>query len=347
MTATTRSVLIERVGPPDVLVERDVRLPQVGPEEVRLRVEATGVNFADLLMRAGLYGTVPPRPYAPGFEVAGVVTRVGSSVTEFAEGDSVVALMRYGGYARDVVVPVASATRYPSSLTPAEAAAIPVVFLTATVCLFESARAREGESVLVLGAGGGVGTAAVQLAALHGLRVIGTAGSTRKRDFVTGELGAEVCFDSRGAWEPKVRALVGERGIDVALDPVGGKATASCLRLLAPLGRLVFYGLSEGLPGNRRNLIRAARAWLGTPRIHPLSLIELNASVQGVHLLHLGAKEALLSRWLQEVLATVGEGKLRPVLDRVFPLDRDGAVAAHAYLHGRHNLGKVVLAAPP
>lgn len=306
---------------------------------------AAGVNFADLLMRAGLYGTVPPRPYSPGFEVAGEVVRTGTGVGGWRAGDHAVALIRFGGYARDVVVPARQLFRYPAALTPVQAAAVPVVFLTAWVALLEAARARSGETALVLGAGGGVGTAAVQLAVQHGLRVIGTAGSQRKRDFVTKELGAVACFDARGAWEAEVRRLVGSRSIDVALDSVGGRATASCRRLLAPLGRLVFYGLSDAMPGGRRSWLRAGLAWLRTPRFHPLSLVEPNAGVFGVHLLHLAEREAILRPALEEIFRSIVAGELRPIVDRVFPLDRDGAVEAHRYLHARANLGKVVLAA--
>jgi NADPH:quinone reductase-like Zn-dependent oxidoreductase len=340
----TRAVLIERHGAPEVLVEREVPLRELGATDVRLRVKAAGVNFADLFMRAGLYDTVPPRPYSPGFEVAGEVIEVGPQVDGWRVGDRAVALLRYGGYARDLVVPAAQIFRYPPSLTAVQAAAIPVVFLTAWVCLFEVGNARAGETGLVLGAGGGVGTAAVQLAVRRGLRVIGTAGDQRKRKFVTEELGAEACFDSRSEWEDGVREFVGYRGIDLALDPVGGRATLACRRLLAPLGRLVFYGLSDAMPKRKRDWIQAARAWLRTPRFHPLSLIEPNIGVFGVHLLHLGSKEAILRPALEEIFRGVANGELRPIVDRVFSFDRAGAVGAHAYLHARGNLGKVVLA---
>ncbi len=340
----TRAVMIERHGPPEVLADRDVPLGEPGPKEVHLEVHAAGVNFADLLMRAGLYGTVPPRPYSPGFEVAGVVVRAGSEVGGWRTGDRAVTLMRYGGYAHDVVVPADNLFAYPDSLTPIEAAAIPVVFLTAWVCLFDAANARKGETVLILGAGGGVGTAAVQLALRRGLRAIGTAGDERKRNFVTEELGADACYDSRGAWEGDVRELVGPRGIDLALDPVGGRATAACRRLLAPLGRLVFYGLSDAMPEKKRSWLKVARAWLRTPLIHPLSLVEPNIGVFGVHLLHLGTKEPILRPALADIFAGVTAGNLKPIVDRVFPLDADGAADAHAYLHARRNLGKVVLA---
>ena len=347
---TTRAIRIEKHGPPEVFVEREVPLPDPGPGEVSIRVEAAGINFADLLMRAGLYDTVPPRPYSPGFEIGGIVTAVGEGAMRgdgepWREGDPCVALLRHGGYARDVVLPTRNVFNRPTGLSAVEAAAAPVVFLTAHVCLFESARVREGETALVLGAGGGVGTAAVQLAVAHGLRVIGTAGTERKRAFVADELGAEACFDSRGDWEPDVLAQVGERGIDVALDSVGGAATASCQRLLAPLGRIVFYGFSEAMPGNSRNWLRAARAWLSTPRFHPLSLIQPGIGVAGVHLLHLHDQEEILREHLGQILNSVMNGELRAVVDRTFPLTRDGAVEAHQYIHERRNLGKVVLEA--
>ena len=310
-----------------------------------LRVRAAGVNFADLVMRQGLYGTVPPRPYSPGFEVAGDVEETGPGVTSWKPGDQAVALMRYGGYARQAVVGINQLFAFPPALSPIQAAAVPVVFLTAWVCLFEAARGRAGETVLVLGAAGGVGTAAAQLARHRGLRVIGTAGGRAKCNFVTGRLGAHACADSRADWEAEVRAVVGDRGIDIALDPVGGSATAACRRLLAPLGRLVFYGLSAAIGADGRNWFRAARAWLSTPKFHPYSLVEPNIGVLGVHLLHLGKREALCGPVLEEIFRGVTAGAWQPILDRTFPLTRAGAVEAHQYLHDRRNVGKVVLEA--
>ena len=348
-TRSTHAIRIEKHGPPETFVEREIPRPAPGPGELAIRVEAAGINFADLLMRAGLYDTVPPRPYSPGFEIAGTVSAVGEAAEPpdgepWREGDPCVALLRHGGYARDVVLPTRNVFRRPRGLSAIEAAAAPVVFLTAHVCLFESARVREGETALILGAGGGVGTAAVQLARRAGLQVIGTAGTGRKRSFVMDTLGATACFDSRGEWEPDVRELVGDRGIDVALDPVGGAATASCRRLLAPLGRIVFYGFSEAMPGSSRNWLRAARAWLATPRFHPLSLIQPGIGIAGVHLLHLHEQEELLRSHIGRILGSIEAGDLQAVVDRSFPLTRDGAVEAHRYIHERRNLGKVVLA---
>jgi NADPH:quinone reductase-like Zn-dependent oxidoreductase len=229
------------------------------------------------------------------------------------------------------------------SLGAAEAAAVPVAFLTAWVCLFDAGNAKAGETALVLNAAGGVGSAAVQLAADAGLRVFGTAGAERKRSFVTNELRAAACFETGGDWEADVLAAGGPRCVDVALDALGGRATASCRRLLAPLGRLVFYGLSDAMPGWRQNWLEMARAWLRTPRFHPLSLIEPNIGVFGVHLLHLQSREEILRDRLERIYALVTAERVRPLVDRTFPLDRAGAIAAHEYLHGRQVIGKVVL----
>lgn len=347
MTSTTLAIQIPRFGPPEVLTEARLPLGNPGPGEVRLRVLAAGVNFADLLQRTGLYGTIPDRPYAPGFEIAGEVSALGAGVEGWKVGDRAAALLRFGGYARDVVLPADQIFPYPDSLSPAEAAAVPVVFLTAWVAIFETGHARPGDRILVLGAGGGVGTAAVQLAVAGGLKVFGTAGTPEKRAFVVEELGAQACFDSRGPWEPEMwKALGGERVLDIALDPVGGQATHACKALLGPLGRLVFYGMSEAMPGATRSWIRAALARFRTPSIHPLSLVMRNQGVFGIHLLHLGAKEERMRPVLTEIFEGIGEGRWKPVLDRSFPLDRDGAVEAHRYLHARRNLGKVVLEAP-
>jgi NADPH:quinone reductase-like Zn-dependent oxidoreductase len=347
MTETTRAIQIPRFGPPDSLVEKEILFQPPGPGELHLRVWAAGVNFADLLQRAGLYGTIPPLPFAPGFEVAGEVARVGKGVDGWKPGDRAAAILRFGGYARDVVIPADQAFPYPDTLTPAQAAGVPVVFLTAWVALFETGHARPGDTVLVLGAGGGVGTAAVQLAVAHGLRAIGTAGTAEKRSYVVEELGADACFDSRADWADDLGEFLGKkRGLDIALDPVGGKATTACRRLLNPLGRVVFYGMSEAMPGKKRSWIKAALARFRTGTIHPLSLVVPNQGVFGIHLLHLKEKEGILSPAMEKIFQGVMENRWKPVMDRSFPLTREGAVEAHLYLHDRKNLGKVVLASP-
>ena len=183
----------------------------------------------------------------------------------------------------------------------------------------------------------------IQLCRWRNIRAIGTAGTETKRRFVVDQLGAAACFDSTGNWGAEVERLLGRRSVDVALDAVGGRATQICRSLLAPLGRLVFYGMSDAMPAGRKNWLAMIRAWLQTGRIHPLDLIEPNQSVAGIHLLHLQSKESLLRPALEQIYGAVVAGELRPVVDQVFPLTRAGAVEAHRYLHARRVTGKVVL----
>jgi NADPH:quinone reductase-like Zn-dependent oxidoreductase len=184
------------------------------------------------------------------------------------------------------------------------------------------------------------------LAVDRGLKVYGTAGTPEKRAFVVEDLGAEACFDSRGQWVDELaRALGGKKGLDIALDPVGGRATAAARKLLNPLGRLVFYGMSEALPGSKRSWIKAALARFRTGSIHPLDLVVPNQGVFGIHLLYLENKEDLMGPALAEIFRGIVDGDWMPILDRTFPLSREGAVDAHTYLHDRRNLGKVILEA--
>ncbi len=344
MNRTTRAIRIEKLGPPEVLVEREVPLPDPGPGQLHLRVEAAGVNFADLIMRLGMYRTVPPRPFAPGFEVAGIVERCGPGTEErWKPGTKVVALMRYGGYSRDVIVEAANTFARPSGWDATTAAAVPVVFLTAWAALFEGANARKGQTALVTNAGGGVGTAAVQLAVGEGLRVYGTAGTEVKRAFVVKELGAADCFDSRGDWYTPLKKTVGERGLDIALDSMGGPDTRKCVSLLAPLGHLSFYGMSNAITRRWWHWPKAAWTWLRMPRFHPMSLMEPCIGISGVHLLHLASREDRLREAFRQILARFAKGTLRAVVDSTYPLTAAGAAAAHRRLHNRENLGKVVL----
>ncbi|MBA3640380.1 MAG: alcohol dehydrogenase catalytic domain-containing protein [Acidobacteriota bacterium] len=176
-----RQAVIPRFGSPDVFQIREAADPTPGAGEVRIRVRAAGVNFADVLSRLGLYPDAPKPPLVVGYEVAGHIDAIGANVAGFAEGDFVVSLTRFGGYSDVVVVPAAQAFHFPIDLSEAEAAAVPVTYLTAALALYRLAALTPGETVLIHNAGGGVGIAATQLARLRRASVIGTA-SARKHD---------------------------------------------------------------------------------------------------------------------------------------------------------------------
>ena len=335
-----RQAVISRYGPPEVFQLREGPGPTPGPGEVRIRVRAAGINFADVLSRLGLYPDAPKPPLVVGYEVAGHIDAIGADVTGFAEGDRVVSLTRFGGYSDVVVVPSGQAFHFPAELSDAEAAAIPVTYLTAALALYRMAALTPGETVLIHNAGGGVGIAATQLARLRRATVIGTA-SARKHDALR-SFGIEHLIDYTHADVPaEVRKITRGRGVDVILDPIGGPSFAASYSMLAPLGRMVMFGLSAAATSERRNWWTAFNAWRSSSRFDPLSLIDRNRGVFGLNVGHLWEERAQLTSLMEMLLAELRAGRLRPVVAKTFPLER--VADAHRYIQSRQNIGKVVL----
>lgn len=337
---TMRQMVITRHGGPEVIEPRDAPDPVPGEGEVRIRVKASGVNFADILARLGLYPDAPKPPLVVGYEVSGYVDAVGLRVTEHAVGDHVFACTRFGGYADCVVVPAQQVFAVPEGMSDAEAAAIPVNYLTAFVALYRMANVHAGETVLVHNAGGGVGIAATQLARLRRARILGTA-SAAKHDALRA-FGVDHAIDYRHAdVSREVRQLTGGRGVDVVLDSIGGASYLASYKLLAPLGRLVMCGVSDVAPGERRSWWRTLNVMLRMPNFQALSLLNRNRGVFGLNLGHLWSERRLLAVAIAQLLDEFHAGHLRPVIAKTFPLDH--AADAHRFIHARANIGKVVL----
>jgi synaptic vesicle membrane protein VAT-1 len=335
-----RQVVIPRHGPPDVFDVRESPDPVPAEGEVRIRVRAAGVNFADVLARLGLYPDAPKPPCVVGYEVAGRIDGIGKSVTGFHDGDRVVALTRFGGYADVVTVPASQVFHFPDELSDSEAAAVPVNYLTAALALYRMAALTPGETVLIHNAGGGVGIAAIQLARLRRAVVLGTASSVKHAALRS--FGVEHAIDYRSADVAQaVREITKGRGVDVILDPIGGRSFVSSYRMLAPLGRLIIFGLSSAAPGERRSLFHAFSAWLATPRFDPLSLINRNRGVFGLHVGHLWSERRQLVPLMEMLISELRAARLVPVVARTFPLER--AADAHRFIQSRQNIGKVVL----
>jgi NADPH:quinone reductase-like Zn-dependent oxidoreductase len=348
-----RQVWIPRTGGPEVLTLREAPDPVPGPGEVRIRVEAIGVNFADVVARLGQYPDAPPLPAVVGYEVAGVVDALGPNVGDadhsegaLAVGDAVIALTHFGGYSDVVCVPTAQVIRRPAGMDARVGAAFPVVCATAYVLLVEVGRIRTGDRVLIHGAGGGVGLAALDICQIHGVETFGTA-SAKKHAFLQ-ERGLAHPIDPRQTdLVAEVRRLTANAGVDLVLDPVGGRSWRSSLALLAPLGKLVVYGFSAmtaGIsPSRVRTVASTAGALAEVPwlRFNPISLMNANHGVCGVNLGHLWDQADRFRQWMDTLLRWHAEGRLRPYVDREFPLA--DAAAAHRYLQERRNLGKVVL----
>ncbi|HZY03190.1 MAG TPA: medium chain dehydrogenase/reductase family protein [Anaeromyxobacteraceae bacterium] len=337
-----RAVWIARAGGPEVLEVRETPEPAPGPGQVRVRVRAAGLNFAEVMARQGLYPDAPRLPCVMGYEVGGVVDAVGDGVTEPAPGTRVLALTRFGGHAEAVCLPARQAFAMPEGMSFEEGAALPLNYLTAWHMLFRVAALRPGETVLVHMAAGGVGIAALQLCrTVPGVVALGTA-SAAKHEAIRRE-GCDHPIDYRAAdWEAEARRLTGGRGVDVVLDPLGGRDTRKGYRLLRPAGRLVMFGFSNLLAGPRRRWLRLAGQALGIPLFNPISLMNANKAVAGVNVGHLWGEVEMMMGEVREIMSLYRAGKIRPRVDQVFPFER--AADAHRRLEERRNVGKVLLA---
>lgn len=341
-----RQVWIPTTGEPDVLEVREAPDPTPGPGEVLVEVEAAGINFADILARQGLYPDAPDLPAVVGYEVAGRVGAVGSGVTTVAEGDPVIALTRFGGYSSHVVVPEVAVFQRPEGMPAEMGAAIPVTYLTAFQMMVVMGSVRHARElggrrvrVLVHGASGGVGTACGDLGRVYGAELIGTA-SPGKHDYVR-ERGYDHAVDYRNDdWVAEVMDLTDGEGVDLALDPIGGKHWTKSLSVLAPSGRLIVYGVSSVTGGGKLALARMA---LGVPwlKFNPIRLMNANQGVIGVNLGHLWHAQDRVAGWAQAILSLYERGSVRPHVDRTFSFDE--AAEAHRYIEERKNRGKVLL----
>jgi NADPH:quinone reductase-like Zn-dependent oxidoreductase len=339
-----RRVVVRRPGGYDRLEIESAPDPEPGPGEIRIAVEAIGVNFADGVVRMGLYAAAKALgfPITPGFEVAGRVDRVGEGVTEPARGDLVLALTRFGAYATSVVVPREHVFAVPAGRTAVEAAAFPVAFLTAWYALHELAAVRPGARVLVHSAAGGVGGALVELAILAGATVVGVVGSPAKVEAAR-SLGAHVVVDrSSERWERAARGS-SPGGFDAVFDASGPDTLRKSYALLAPTGRLVTYGFASMLRrgSGRPAWIHLFRQWLRTPRFDPMDLTTSNRAVLGFNLAFLFERTDLLARAMADLLPRFASGDLRSPPIRTYPLER--AADAQRDLESGSTIGKLVL----
>ena len=239
-----RQIWISKAGPPEVLVVKEAPDPQPAAGEMRLRVKASGVNFADILGRLGLYPDLPRIPVVPGYEVAGRVDGVGGGVDPSSVGRDVFALTRFGGYADVACVPKAQVFPRPQGMSAQEGASIPVNYLTAWQLMVVMGGLKPNETVLIHSAGGGVGIAATQIAKHIGAKVIGTASAAKHGELSS--FGVDHLIDYRTEdFEARARQITGGRGVELILDAIGGDSLKKGYRLLAPTGRLGMFGVSS------------------------------------------------------------------------------------------------------
>jgi synaptic vesicle membrane protein VAT-1 len=335
-----RQVWIPKIGGPQVLEVREAPDPEPAAGQVRVRVRAAGVNFADVMARMGLYLDAPKLPAVVGYEVSGVVDKLGPGVTGVAEGARALALCRFGGYSDTICVPARQAIPIPDRLSFEQAAAIPVNYLTAWIMLIHLGNVKPGDRVLVHSAGGGVGQAALQLCRWRGAEVIGTASASKHARLK--EAGVAHCIDYNAEdFEAAVKRITNGRGVDVVIDAVGGDSFEKSYRCLAAMGRLFMFGISSFAPGKKRSLVTALVGLLRMPKFKPVDLMQENRGVFGVNMGHLWERGDELAAMTREIVDLCGAGTLDPVVDTSFPFAE--AAKAHERLQDRQNFGKVLL----
>lgn len=327
-------------GGPEKLQLQELPDPAPQPGELRVRVKASGVNFADILARRGLYPDAPPKPCVVGYEVSGVVDEVGAGVDGSWMGREVFGLTRFGGYADTVLVPERQLFEKPASLSHEQAAAIPVNYLTAWQLLVVCGSLSADESVLIHNAGGGVGLAAIDIGRHVGATLYGTA-SASKHAFLK-QRGLHHAIDYRTQdWSEELQRLTDGRGVELITDPLGGNHWKKSYRALRHTGRMGMFGISVATESGLFGPLKLLKAVSGMPLFNPISLMNDNRGVFGVNMGHLWHEGEKIRRWMAILLDGVRDGWVRPHVDCSFPLERCGE--AHTYMEERRNTGKVVL----
>jgi NADPH:quinone reductase-like Zn-dependent oxidoreductase len=337
-----RQIWIPKFGPPEILTLKEAPDPEPKLGEMRIRVAASGVNFADIVARVGLYPDLPPVPVVPGYEVSGHIDAVGEGVDAASIGRDVLAMTRFGGYADVVCVPAKQVFTRPPGMSALEAAALPVNYFTAWQLIVVMGALKRGETVLVHSAGGGVGIAATQIAKHIGATVIGTASVVKHLELRT--LGVDHLIDYRTEdFEVRAREITKGRGVELILDAVGGESFKKGYRLLAPTGRLGMFGISAAVTQKKRRIFDMLKMLVRTPwfQFNPLSLINANKGVFGVNAGHLWDESDRVRGWGEELLALWTQGAIKPKIAQSFKFSE--AAAAHHFIQDRKNIGKVLL----
>jgi synaptic vesicle membrane protein VAT-1 len=339
-----RRIVIRRPGGYDALRLVEAPDPEPGPGEVVIACEACGVNYADGIIRMGLYASAKQLhgyPISPGFEVAGRIAAVGPGVTAWQAGDPVIGLTLFNGYASHLKVPVENVFRRPGNLDAIQAATLPTVFLTAWWMVHRQVRPEPGETWLVHSAAGGVGSALLQLGKLAGCRAVGVVGAAHKREHALA-MGAEQVIDksSQSLWREAER--LAPEGYQAIFDANGVATLRESYRHLAPIGRLVVYGFHSMLPQDGRlNWLRLARDWLRTPRFSPLRMTQENRSVLAANLSFLQSHAPSLRAGMLWLLERFADGRLQPLPVETWPLAE--AARAQRRLESGQTVGKLAL----
>ncbi len=321
---------------------RDHAIIKTGSDDVTIKVECFGLNFADVLARRGLYQDCPPLPCVIGYDVAGTIHEVGRDVKEFEQGDRVVALTRFGGYAEYATTMKEGVAKIPADLSYSKATVLATQACTAYYCAYECLQMHEGDKVLVQAAAGGVGTVLVQMAKAKGCIVYGTA-SSQKQDYLK-NIGVDHPMDytkADFASYIKDHNEIG-KGLDIVFDSLGGKPFKKAYKLLAPGGKIVFIGSASSLKNGKGGMLSTLAMAAGFGIFSPVQLILNSRSICGVNMLRIADHRKNIFKYsIDEVVKLYEQGVINPIVGKEFSTDQ--LADAHEYLEKRKSVGKVVL----
>jgi len=319
---------------------REVEQPEPGPSQVLIKVEAFGLNFADVMARLGHYKDAPPLPAILGYDVVGTVERCGGEVIHLQIGDRVTALTRFGGYAEYAVAEKEVAHKIPELMPAGVAVALATQYCTAYFLSFDMANIQKDEKILIHAAAGGVGTALVQMALQRKCVVFGTCSSPEKVAYLKKNGVHYPINNVKENFAEAIRSIIGENALDVVFDPIGGKSVKKGFRLLGAGGRLISFGVSSM---NKTKSIFGKLQVLGQFGIyHPVQLLMNSKGIIGVNMLKVAdQKPEKMANVMQKVIGLAKEGTLKPHVGHEYGID--SLAEAHAFFESRKSMGKIVV----
>ena len=335
-----KSVILTKYGAPEVLKVKEFKNPEPLDNQVRIKVHYAGINFAEIMARMKLYPGGPKPGSVLGGEVSGIIDKIGKNVKELNIGEKVMGLSLSGSYSSHVCIDKNSIIPLPENFELDEAAAFPVAYITAYMMIFDLGNLQEGDTFLIHGAGGGVGTAAIQLAKTKNIKIIGTS-SSWKHDKIS-KMGVDKCIDyNTDDTEKEIMDYTKGKGVDLVIDPIGANNWKLSYRVLAKMGKLIIYGDQNLVKGDKLKPLVAIKEMCSMPKYRPMNLMANNKTVMGYHLGRFKGCEWKVQRSIKNLVRLVNENDLHPIIDSKFSYEE--ASKAHRYIQNRKNFGKVLL----
>ncbi|MBT8184628.1 MAG: zinc-binding dehydrogenase [Eudoraea sp.] len=336
-----KAAYLKKYGPADTAFEiKEANAPSPGDNQVLITVEAFGLNFADVMARLGLYRDAPPLPAILGYDVVGIINAIGPAVQNVAIGDRVTALTRFGGYAQYAIAESEVVFPVPETFSAGEAVALATQYSTAYILGHNMANLQENDTVLIHAAAGGVGTALTQMALLKKCTVFGTCGTTEKMAYLKKNGVQHPINYKEDDFQEVIRGFLGEKGLDIVFNPIGGKSVKKGYRLLGAGGRLLSYGVSS--MNSTKSIFGKLRVLAQFGIYHPLQFLSASKGMIGVNMLKLAVENPnKIARAMQKVIQMTEDGLLQPHVGGEYHISE--LKEAHDFLESGKSMGKIVV----